>query len=37
MKVYINPYNGHKMVYLEGRWYYLLNGKLYHRVTIYEI
>lgn len=36
-KIFINPQNGHKMFYFEGKLYYLINGKPYYRVTLKDL
>lgn len=37
MRTFINPQNNHEMFHFNGKTYYIINGKIYHRVTLYEL
>ena len=37
MKTFINPFNGHTMVSIDGKNYYVIKGKIFHRITLYEL
>ena len=33
----INPYTGQEMIFVNGNWCYLLNGKVYYRVSLLNL
>lgn len=37
MQTFKNPFNGHTMVSIDGKNYYVLDDKIYHRITISEL